>query len=105
MVDEDADPLIPVTFTINNATTNWGENVYIAGNCEELGNWNPEKAVGPAVCPNYPIWTLTAYLPAGTNIEFKAIKKDANGNVTWQDGVNRTYSVPASGTGQITINW
>ena len=105
VVDEDADPLIPVTFTINNATTNWGENVYIAGNCEELGNWNPEKAVGPAVCPNYPIWTLTAYLPAGTNIEFKAIKKDANGNVTWQDGVNRTYSVPASGTGQITINW
>lgn len=105
VVDEDADPLIPVTFTINNATTNWGENVYIAGNCEELGNWNPEKAVGPAVCPNYPIWTLTAYLPAGTNIEFKAIKKDANGNVTWQDGGNRTYSVPASGTGQITINW
>lgn len=105
VVDEDADPLIPVTFTINNATTNWGENVYITGNCEELGNWNPEKAVGPAVCPNYPIWTLTAYLPAGTNIEFKAIKKDANGNVTWQDGGNRTYSVPASGTGQITINW
>ena len=105
VVDEDADPLIPVTFTINNVTTNWGENVYIAGNCEELVNWHPEKAVGPAVCPNYPIWTLTAYLPAGTNIEFKAIKKDANGNVTWQDGVNRTYSVPASGTGQITINW
>ncbi|WPB39401.1 alpha-amylase family glycosyl hydrolase [[Clostridium] scindens] len=105
VVDEDADPLIPVTFTINNATTNWGENVYIAGNCEELGNWDPEKAVGPAVCPDYPIWNLTAYLPAGTNIEFKAIKKDASENITWQDGDNRTYSVPTSGTGRVTINW
>lgn len=104
-VDEDAEPLVPVTFTINNATTNWGENVYITGNCGELGNWDPEKAVGPAVCPNYPTWTLTVYLPANTNIEFKVIKKDESGNVTWQDGSNRTYSVPSSGTGQITVNW
>lgn len=104
-VDEDADPLVPVTFTVNNATTNWGENVYITGNCDELGNWDPEKAVGPAVCPDYPAWTLTVYLPAGSNIEFKAIKKDESGNVTWQDGDNRTYTVPTTGTGQISINW
>lgn len=104
-VDEEEGDLIPVTFTINNATTNWGENVYITGNSDELGNWNPEKAVGPAECPNYPTWILTTYLPVGTNIEFKAIKKDENGNVTWQDGENRTYSVPMSGTGQISINW
>ena len=104
-VDEDADPLVPVTFTVNNATTNWGENVYITGNCDELGNWDPEKAVGPAVCPYYPTWTLTVYLPAGSNIEFKAIKKDESGNVTWQDGDNRTYTVPTTGTGQISINW
>ena len=69
-VDEDADPLVPVTFTVNNATTNWGENVYITGNCNELGNWDSEKAVGPAECPDYPIWMLTAYLPAGSSIEF-----------------------------------
>lgn len=104
-VDEDADPLVPVTFTVNNATTNWGENVYITGNCDELGNWDPEKAVGPAVCPDYPAWTLTVYFPAGSNIEFNAIKKDESGNVTWQDGDNRTYTVPTTGTGQISINW
>ncbi|HJB94096.1 hypothetical protein H6B07_17075 [Mediterraneibacter glycyrrhizinilyticus] len=34
-----------------------------------------------------------------------AIKKDESGNVTWQDGGNRTYTVPATGAGQISINW
>lgn len=57
------------------------------------------------MCPDYPAWTLTVYLPAGSNIEFNAIKKDESGNVTWQDGDNRTYTVPTTGTGQISINW
>ena len=104
-VDTNSDPIIPVTFTVNNATTNWGENLYIVGNCDELGNWDSEKAVGPATCPEYPTWTLTAYLPAGASIEFKAIKKDANGKVTWQEGNNHTYLVPSSGTGSVTIDW
>ena len=104
-VDTNSDPIIPVTFTVNNATTNWGENLYIVGNCDELGNWDSEKAVGPATCSEYPTWTLTAYLPAGASIEFKAIKKDATGKVTWQEGNNHTYLVPSSGTGNVTIDW
>lgn len=104
-VDENAEAMIPVNFTVNNATTNWGQNVYIVGNCTELGNWSPEKAVGPATCPNYPTWNLTAYLTPGTTIEFKAIKKDSAGNVIWQEGNNHTYTVPESGEGQVTFNW
>lgn len=96
--------LVPVTFTVRNATTYWGQNVYITGNCAELGNWNTAVAVGPGLCPNYPTWTITAYLVPGTVIEFKAIKKDDSGNVTWQSGNNRTYTVPASG-GQYSFNW
>ena len=39
------------------------------------------------------------------SIEFKAIKKDATGKVTWQEGNNHTYLVPSSGTGNVTIDW
>ncbi|SHO44261.1 carbohydrate-binding module family 20 domain-containing protein [Anaerocolumna xylanovorans] len=97
--------LIPVTFTVNNATTALGQNVYIAGNITELGNWAPANAAGPASCPNYPTWKLTVSLPAGKSIEFKAIKKDGSGNVVWQSGSNKTYTVPASGTGSVSISW
>ena len=97
--------LIPVTFTINNATTNWGQNVYIAGSISQLGNWSPGSAIGPASCPNYPTWTITINLPAGTAIQFKAIKKDGSGNVTWEGGSNHTYIVPSSGTGSVTFTW
>ena len=104
-VDENAEALIPVTFTVNNAITNFGQNVYIVGNCEELGNWNPDAAVGPAVCPNYPTWSLMTYLTPGKTIEFKAIKKDESGNVIWEEGSNHTYTVPETGEGQVTFDW
>jgi hypothetical protein len=94
-----------VTIHIRNASTDWGQNVYILGSCGELGNWNPCKAAGPAVCPNYPEWNLTVYLPAGQKIEFKAIKKNAAGNVIWQSGENHSYTVSSSGSGEVSIDW
>lgn len=97
--------LIPVTFTVTNATTAWGQNLYISGNIAELGNWAPVSAAGPASCPNYPTWQLTVSLPAGKAIEFKAIKKDSSGNVVWQSGSNKTYTVPTSGTGSVSVSW
>jgi alpha-glucosidase len=96
---------IPVTFTVNNATTQWGQNVYIIGSIDELSNWTPSTAIGPASCPNYPTWTITINLPAGQVIEFKAIKKDGSGNIIWEGGSNHTYTVPASGNGNISISW
>lgn len=96
---------IPVTFTVTNATTALGQNIYISGNVAELGNWAPANAAGPAACPNYPAWQLTVSLPAGKSIEFKAIKKDSSGNVVWQSTPNSTYTVPTSGTGSVSISW
>ena len=105
VADENAGDTIPVTIHIRNASTDWGQNVYILGNCAELGNWDPSKAAGPAACPNYPEWILTVYIPAGQKIEFKAIKKNAAGNVIWQSGDNRSFTVPASGAGTVNIDW
>ncbi|MFE5714538.1 carbohydrate-binding module family 20 domain-containing protein [Streptomyces sp. NPDC056501] len=83
------------------ATTVTGQNIYVTGNRAELGSWAPASALklDPAA---YPVWKLTVSLPAGTSFEYKYLRKDAAGNVTWESGANRTATVPASG--QIVLN-
>jgi glycosidase len=100
--------LIPVTFTVNNASpTSAGGYIFLTGNTSELGNWATtwDGAVGPMLAPNYPNWFLNASVPAGTAIQFKFIKIAANGTVTWEAGANHTYTVPATGTGFVNVNW
>ncbi|UYQ65067.1 carbohydrate-binding module family 20 domain-containing protein [Streptomyces peucetius] len=84
-----------------NATTVMGQNIYVTGNRTELGNWSPGSALklDPA---SYPVWKLDVNLPAGTSFEYKYIRKDAAGNVTWESGANRTATVPSSG--KVTLN-
>ncbi|MGW7304303.1 carbohydrate-binding module family 20 domain-containing protein [Streptomyces sp. NPDC054835] len=79
-----------------NATTTLGQDIYVTGNRPELGNWAPAAALklDPAA---YPVWKLAVTLPAGTAFEYKYVRKDAAGNVTWESGANRTATVPASG--------
>jgi glycosidase len=100
--------LIPVTFTVYNASpTSVGDYIFLTGNTVELGNWSTtwDSAVGPMLTPNYPDWFLTASVPAGQAIQFKFIKIAANGTVTWEAGANHTYTVPATGTGFVNVNW
>ncbi|MFE2543557.1 carbohydrate-binding module family 20 domain-containing protein [Actinacidiphila glaucinigra] len=83
------------------ATTVWGQNVYVVGNNAALGNWNTGSAL-PMSSAAYPVWKLDVSMGAGTSFEYKYIKKDSNGNVTWESGANRTATVPASG--KVTLN-
>lgn len=101
-------PLIPVTFTVNNATpTNPGDYIFLTGSTIELGNWGTtfDTAVGPMLDPNYPNWFLNVSLPAGAQVQFKFIKIAADGTVTWENGTNHLYTVPTSGTGFVNVNW
>ena len=102
--------LIPVTFTVNNAApTNPGDNIYLTGNTVELGNWSTTTtgAVGAMLtnASTYPNWWLTVSVPAGKTLQFKAIRIRADGSVTWEAGANHSYTVPASGVGNVSINW
>ncbi|MET7615372.1 carbohydrate-binding module family 20 domain-containing protein [Streptomyces sp. NPDC005408] len=84
------------SFSVN-ATTVTGQNIYVTGNQAALGNWSPGAALklDPA---SYPVWQLDVALPAGTAFEYKYIRKDASGTVTWETGANRTATVPSTGT-------
>ncbi|HLJ85510.1 MAG TPA: alpha-amylase family glycosyl hydrolase [Candidatus Angelobacter sp.] len=100
--------LIPVTFTVNNASpTNVGDYIFLTGGTVELGNWGTtfDTAIGPMLDPNNPNWFLNVSVPAGQTIQFKFIKIAANGAVTWENGSNHIYTVPTSGTGFVNVNW
>ena len=97
-----------VRFIAKNATTEYGQNVYLVGNCVELGNWDTSKAIGPfynatETIASYPDWFFEVSVPEGYNLEFKFIKKDAAGNVIWESGSNHVYTVPTGTTGQVSV--
>ncbi len=42
-------------------------------------------------------WTAKLDLAGATTVQFKLIKKDSSGKVTWESGANRSLLVPISG--------
>ncbi|APU15654.1 MULTISPECIES: carbohydrate-binding module family 20 domain-containing protein [Actinoalloteichus] len=86
------------------ATTSWGENILVVGDHAGLGAWNPAAAV-PLSSASYPTWTGDVSLPAGTVVQYKYLRKGANGSVTWESGANRSATVPASGVVRMTDAW
>lgn len=99
---------VAVRFIAKEAYTTYGQNVYLVGNCVELGNWDTDKAVGPFFnatnsIASYPDWFFDVSVPAGRNIEFKFIKKDDSGNVVWESGLNHSYTTPSGTTGQVSL--
>lgn len=91
-----------------NANTDYGENIYVVGNVPELGSWDVDLCTEALLNPNYPEWYLPVSVPKGTTIEFKFIKKDTNGNVTWESGENHTITSSADDCGVVdtpTYSW
>jgi len=93
-----------VTSFAVNATTVWGQNVYVVGSIPALGNWTPTSGVALSSA-GYPTWTGTLTLPAGTSFEYKYIKRDGSGNVTWESGGNRTATVGTNGSLTLNDTW
>jgi alpha-amylase len=84
---------VAVSFAVN-ATTIWGENIFVEGNRPELGNWDTNAGFALSAA-TYPIWRGTLNLPPSTTFEYKYIKKNGS-QVIWETGANRVVS---TGTG------
>ena len=94
---------VSVTFQIANANTVVGQNLYVAGNITQLGNWAPASAFALTIQgsgANVP-WKGTITLPAGATIQYKYIKWNGS-TAVWESGSNRQVTLPASGS--ITYN-
>jgi glycosidase len=98
---------VPVTFTVTGTSTSPGDEIYLTGNDDELGNWSTSNgvAIGPLLDPNYPTWFIMASVPAGASIQYKFFIKHSDGTVTWEGGSNHTYTAPTSGTGSVSVGW
>ncbi|KAH9169805.1 glycoside hydrolase [Lactarius sanguifluus] len=94
---------VPVLF-YENATTTYGDNIFVVGSVPQLGNWNTTNAI-PLDPTNYPVWAATVYLPSNTAFQYKFIRKESNGNVVWESDPNRQDTTPTSGTQSIVTSW
>ncbi|MGW2546388.1 carbohydrate-binding module family 20 domain-containing protein [Kitasatospora sp. NPDC001574] len=86
------------------ATTAWGQNVFVVGDNAALGGWDAGRAL-PLSSAAYPVWKADVAMAAGTAFAYKYVRKDAAGNVTWESGANRTATVPASGRVSLNDTW
>ncbi|EUC36466.1 carbohydrate-binding module family 20 protein [Bipolaris zeicola 26-R-13] len=102
-----ATPASTVAVTFNSKTsTTFGQTVKLAGSISQLGSWNTANA--PALsAAQYtsanPLWTTTINLPAGTSFEYKYIKVESSGAVTYESGANRQFTVPKGCEGKVSV--
>lgn len=99
-----------VTFTIANASTVVGQNLYVVGNVAALGNWSAGTGFALTIQgsgANVP-WSGTVTLPPGTAIQYKYVKWNGStaaweSNQTTTSG-NREFATPANCSAPTTRN-
>lgn len=99
-----------VTFTISNANTTVGQNLYVVGNQTAIGNWTPASGFALVIQgsgANVP-WAGTVTLPASTSVQYKYVKWNGStavweSNQTTTSG-NRVLTTPATCTTPIPKN-
>ena len=91
------------SFSVN-ATTVVGQDIYVAGDIASLGAWDPTRALKLSAA-SYPVWKLDVTLPPGAAFQYKYIRKDTSGTVTWESGANRTGTTPSSGMLTLNDSW
>ena len=90
---------------MNGFTTTVGQDLYVVGSSAELGAWDTSKAV-KLNWVSASSWSGPDFFFAskGTTVQYKYIMKQG-ATVTWETGANRSYAVPASGSGSVTDSW
>ncbi|XMA18144.1 hypothetical protein WAI453_010935 [Rhynchosporium graminicola] len=90
---------INVVFNVN-ASTYFGENVYVVGSSPDLGSWDLANAI-PLSAGQYtadrPLWSVSSYLEAGTTVDYSFVREQNCGQAGVYESLNRTLVVPACG--------
>jgi chitodextrinase len=94
-----------VKFTIANANTVTGQNLYLVGNQTAIGNWTPASGFALTIQgsgANVP-WSGTVTLPAGAAVQYKYVKWNGS-TAAWESNQvtssgNRELATPATCSG------
>jgi glucoamylase len=88
---------IPVTFVVN-ATTYFGEDLYVIGNTTDLGSWDIENAQ-PMTASNYtaerPVWIAEVEVQSGGTISYIYARRENCNQGYLYETTNRTLMVPS----------
>ncbi|KAI1073765.1 carbohydrate-binding module family 20 protein [Whalleya microplaca] len=95
-------PSINSTCTANvrflvNATTYFGENIYVSGNTSDLGTWDFDNAwpLGASeYSPERPLWSSIVPLLAGKKVEYHYVREQDCGQDPIRETTSRTILVP-----------
>lgn len=97
---------VSITFNIN-ATTYYGENLYVIGNSSDLGAWNIADAYplsASAYTQDRPLWSAAIPLNAGEVISYQYVRQEDCDQPYIYETVNRTLTVPACGGAAVTTD-
>jgi hypothetical protein len=84
-----------VTITLSGVDIPDGGEALVCGGCAALGNWEPEGAA--AMTREGDRWKLSLDLDRGAKVELKFLRRDAEGDITWEAGDNRLLEVGDDG--------
>ena len=96
---------INVVFNVN-ASTYFGENLYVTGNSDDLGHYDPARSI-PMGAGGYtserPLWSVSTYLNAGQTVLYQYLRQENCNQPYIYETINRTLTVPACGSPTITL--
>jgi glucoamylase len=90
-----------ITFNLS-TSTGTGENVYIIGQLDELHTWSTDNPV--VMSAGNSGWSVQVDVPAGAPFEYKYIKKNGSGQVTWSSGSNYVFKQQQECGGSWTVD-
>jgi glucoamylase len=97
---------ILASFNVN-ASTYYGENIYIVGSTADLGTWDIANGY-PLNSGDYtqarPLWDLSVALTAGETISYKYARQEDCNQLYIYEAENRTLVVPPCGGAPVSTN-
>ncbi|KAK4543376.1 hypothetical protein LTR36_005519 [Oleoguttula mirabilis] len=89
-----------VTFNVN-ASTNFGENIYVIGSAVTIGAGDVSNSVALSA-DDYPIWSATIDMPVDTVVNYMYLRAEEDGSYVYEQ-MNRTLTTgPCNSTNQST---
>jgi glucoamylase len=88
---------VSINFNVN-ATTYFGENIYLIGNITDLGAWdiNNAQPMNPGrYSSTRPLWYGDIPLPAGQVVSYQYVRQENCNRPYIYETINRTITVPA----------
>lgn len=76
----------------------------MVGSIAAPGRWDTSKGVKLSSTGS-PIRSGALSVPVNTWFEYRYIKKDSSGNVTWESGTNRSYTTGSSSGHTTSDTW